>query len=79
MKKLFINETDSHGCGIVCYNGKVEWYSYDDPMGDICSAVQFLIDLGFIDPDSVEIFNDERPVLVEYEKLLHNIQNEQEG
>ena len=57
MKKMIIHETDCHGCGAVMYNGKIEYYSYDDGcFGDVKSTILALIELGFINPDSVEIF-----------------------
>ena len=57
-KKLIIHETDSHGCGNVTYNGVTRYYAYDDEMGDIKSAVNELILLGFISQDDVVIFHD---------------------
>lgn len=70
MKKLIIHETDCHGCGTICYDGHTQYYAYDDEMGDLRGAVNALIDIGFIDPESVEIFDGNRSLLVEYDKLL---------
>ena len=72
MKKLFINETDYRGAGTVCCGGKLSWYSYDADMGDIRKAVEFLIAIGFVNQENVEIFDDERPLLAEYEKKFLN-------
>lgn len=53
-EKLIIHETDYHGCGTVLYGDKKDSYSYDDECtGDIRAAVQFLIDIGFINEDEV--------------------------
>ena len=55
--KLIIHETDDDGCGVIHYKGKTEPYSYDDCIyGDIKSTVKSLIDLGFIKPEQVLIF-----------------------
>lgn len=59
MKKLIIHVTDCHGCGKAIYGDKVQGYWYDGEMGDIAGAVQFLIDLGFINPEDVCIFEDD--------------------
>lgn len=57
MKKLIIHETDCHGCGVIMYNGRIEHYCYDDGcFGDVKTTILALIDLGFINPDDVEIF-----------------------
>ena len=59
-KKLIIHEIDCHGCGYVTYNGKTDYYSYDGGIGDIRTAVQELIDIGFIKTEDVIILeNDE--------------------
>lgn len=55
MSKLLIHETDCHGCGYYCYEGKVERYVYDDEPGDMKIAVQALIDIGFIKKEDVII------------------------
>lgn len=55
---LIIHETDYHGCGTVYYKGAEIRYSYDDEMGDIRRAVDFLISIGFINPDTVAIYDD---------------------
>ena len=52
-KKLIIHETDCHGSGNVFFEGKTDYYAYDDEMGDVGAAVQFLIKIGFISPDDV--------------------------
>ena len=70
MKKLFINETDERGEGMVCCGGKVGWYSYREEMGDIRAAIEFLISIGFINKNDVEIFDDGRPLLAEFEKIF---------
>lgn len=57
--KLIIHETDCHGCGNVYYNGKTTSYTYDDgAWGDVRATVQELINIGFIDPKDVIIFDD---------------------
>lgn len=55
MSKLIIHETDCHGCGTIYYKGKIDGYAYDDN-ADVKTAVQSLIDIGFINPDDVIIF-----------------------
>lgn len=56
--KLIIHETDCHGCGYVHYNGTTKYYSYDDgAFGDVRATVQELIDIGFIKPEEVVIFD----------------------
>ena len=57
-EKLIIHETDPHGCGTVTYNGTTHYYAYDDEMGDIKSAIDELISLGFISKDDVVILHD---------------------
>ena len=66
MAKLIIHETDYHGCGTIYYNGKIDTYAYDDN-ADVKTAVQSLIDIGFINPDDVVIFegNEIYPKLVD--------------
>ena len=59
MSKLIIHETDSHGCGMVYYNGQTDYYSYDDgDKGDLRLTVQYLINIGFIKVEDVLIFDD---------------------
>jgi hypothetical protein len=54
MSKLYIHETDCHGCGNIIYEDKVRSYTYDDgEFGDARATVKALIDLGFINPDDV--------------------------
>lgn len=59
MSKLIIHETDCHGCGYVHFNGKTHSYSYDDDtFGDVRATVQELINIGFINPKDVLIFDE---------------------
>ena len=58
--KLIIHETDCHGCGYVHFNGKTYHYSYDDgAWGDVRATVQELINIGFIKPEEVVIFDSD--------------------
>lgn len=59
MSKLLIHETDWHGNGYYCYEGKVERYVYDDVPGNMKAAVQALIDIGFIKEEDVLIIEGE--------------------
>lgn len=60
MSKLLIHETDPYGDGYYCYNGKIEQYRYDDnSTGNIRTAVQALIDIGFIKEEEVLIVEGE--------------------
>ncbi len=72
MAKLIIHETDCHGCGTVYYNGASTKYAYDD-VGDIKSAVQVLLDIGFLNENDVEIFEDDKI----YEKLADLLEIEE--
>jgi hypothetical protein len=56
MAKLIIHETDCHGSGRIYYKGYTDYYSYDDESGDIAAAVRALINIGFINPDDVLIY-----------------------
>lgn len=57
--KLIIHETDSHGGGTLYFNGTTVHYAYDDSRcGDIGLAVNFLIEIGFIDEKDVLLFCD---------------------
>ena len=56
MAKLIIYETDCHGSGRIYYKGYTDYYSYDDESGDIAAAVRALINIGFINPDDVLIY-----------------------
>jgi hypothetical protein len=56
MAKLIIHETDCHGSGRIYYKGYTDYYSYDDESGDIAAAVRTLINIGFINPDDVLIY-----------------------
>lgn len=59
MSKLIIHETDCHGSGYVYFNGKTHSYSYDDDaFGDVRATVQELINIGFINPKDVFIFDE---------------------
>lgn len=59
MSKLIIHETDCHGGGNVYFNGKTHSYFYDDgAFGDVRATVQELINIGFINPKDVFIFNE---------------------
>lgn len=68
--KLIIHETDP-GCGCIYYNGKYDRYCYDDgAWGDVRTAVQGLIDIGFIDTDDVVFLDDEKEIYALVEKGL---------
>jgi hypothetical protein len=69
-KMLIIHETDCHGCGNVYYNGYENHYSYDDEMGDIRRAVDFLIEIGFIDPDTVAIYDGQSSIYEELDRYF---------
>ena len=57
--KLIIHETKSNGCGYVYYNGKCDYYCYDDSYwGDVRLTVEALIKIGFINAEDVAIFTD---------------------
>lgn len=58
MSKLYIHETDCHGCGCIIYEDKVEYYAYDDN-ADMRVAVEELVNIGFINPDDVVIIKGE--------------------
>ena len=61
--KLIIHETNCHGCGVVAYNGKEESYFYDDgSWGNIRTAVEKLIEIGFINPNDVVIFDSDNSI-----------------
>jgi hypothetical protein len=57
MAKLIIHEIDCHGSGRIHYKGCTDYYSYDDESGDIAAAVRALINIGFINPDDVVIYD----------------------
>lgn len=67
---LIIHETDCHGCGTVYYNGTHLQYSYDDEMGNLRGAVEFLISIGFIDPESVVIFDSCNSIYEQLDEFL---------
>ena len=67
---LIIHETDCHGCGTVYYDGTHLQYSYDDEMGNIRGAVEFLISIGFIDPESVVMFDSCNSIYEQLDELL---------
>lgn len=69
-KMLIIHETDSHGCGNVYYKGYENHYSYDDEMGDIRRAVDFLIEIGFIDPETVAIYDGQSSIYEELDRYF---------
>ena len=57
--KLIIHETRNSGCGTLYFNGITTSYAYDDgKCGDIGMAVNFLIEIGFINDEDVLLFND---------------------
>lgn len=57
--KLIIHETNCHGNGRIYFEGTTKEYTYDDGgFGDVRRTVESLIDLGFIDPNDVIIFDD---------------------
>ena len=58
MSKLYIHETDCHGCGYIIYEDKVEYYAYDND-ADMRVAVEELVNIGFINPDDVVIIKGE--------------------
>lgn len=59
MPKLIIHETDCHGSGNIHFKGKTKYYAYDDgDTGDMRTAVQCLIQLGFIKKENVLFFDD---------------------
>ena len=69
--KLIIHETNCHGSGNFYYNGKGDYYSYDDEYGDIRAAVQGLINIGFINAEDVVIFTDDNELYKMVEKGLN--------
>lgn len=58
MSKLYIHETDCHGCGCMIYKNEVKPYAYD-LNADMRVAVRELIEIGFINPDDVVIIKGE--------------------
>ena len=59
MSKLIIHEIDCHGSGYVYFNGKTHSYNYDDGgFGDVRATVLELINIGFINPKDVFIFDE---------------------
>ena len=69
--KLIIHETDCHGCGNIYYNGKVDYYAYDE-CGDVKLVIDQLIGIGFINPKDVAIVTDHNQVYELVEKGLMN-------
>ena len=57
-KKLIIHETNPHGNGKIIYNGEVLDYFYEDG-ANMVAAVELLLDIGFITPDEVEIYEED--------------------
>ena len=77
---LIIHEIDCHGNGNVYYKGCEYYYSHHNEMGDIRRAVDFLIAIGFIDPETIAIYDDKTSIYAELDKYLtDNINNEKEG
>ena len=57
-KQLIIHETDIHGCGVAIYSNKLIKYSYDDSdTGNLYTAVNTLIDMGFIKVEDVKFID----------------------
>lgn len=73
---LIIHETDYHGCGSVYFDGKQDHYAYDD-VGDVRQVVELLIDLGFINPEDVRIYDDDT-IYEELDNLLEKERNAKE-
>lgn len=69
---LIIHKTDCHGCGVVYYNGTEVRYSYDDEIGDIRRAVEFLIEIGFVNPETVLIFDDHKSIYEQLDDFLRS-------
>ena len=67
---LIIHETDCHGCGTVYYNGTEMCYSYDDEMGNIRGAVEFLISIGYVNPEDVLIFDSYNSIYEQLDNFL---------
>lgn len=67
---LIIHETDYHGCGTVYHNGTEVHYSYDDEMGNVRGAVELLISIGFIDPETVLIFDSFNSIYEQLDNFL---------
>ena len=61
---------DNHGCGTVYYKGTEIRYSYDDEIGNIRGAVEFLISIGFIDPGTVLIYDNDNSIYEQLNELL---------
>lgn len=69
---LIIHETDCQGCGTVYYNGMETRYSYDDEIGDIRRVVDFLIEIGFIDPNTVAVYDGQSSIYEELDRYFKN-------
>lgn len=67
---LIIHETDIHGRGTLYYKGTEVHYSYDDEMGNIRGAIEFLISIGFIDPSTVLIYDNDNSIYEHLNELL---------
>ncbi len=67
---LIIHETDCHGCGNVYYRGQEAHYTYDGEVGDIRRAVDFLIGIGFIAPETVAIYDDQTSIYEELDEFF---------
>ena len=60
MKKITIIETDNHGSGVYSFNNISDTYCYDDGVaGNLSMTLSFLVDIGFIPKESVEIYTVE--------------------
>ena len=71
--KLVIHETDCHGCGYVYYDGKCDYYSYDDSFyGDVRLTVNALIEIGFIKAEDVVVFTDNEELYKIVEKAVND-------
>lgn len=63
MKKITVIETDNHGNGVYSFDNISDTYSYDDGLaGDLSMTLRFLVDIGFIPKESVEIYTVEEAV-----------------
>lgn len=67
---LIIHETDIHGCGTLYYKGTEFRYTYDNEIGDIRRAVEFLISIGFINPNAVLIYDNDNSIYEQLNELL---------
>ena len=56
--KLIIHETDSHGKGYICYNGKTEYYCYDLNC-DMREAIEVLKKIGFLNEKEIKVYEED--------------------